>query len=282
MGSLRRSVRRSRRLRRRAVRGCAVPEFSMANQVELKAPHELELMREAGRIVSDILDAVEAKVAPGVSTWELDQEAERLIYKMGAKPAFKGYLGFPCVLCASVNDEVVHGIPSRKKKLKAGDLMKLDFGVAYKGWYGDSARTVAVGGAPTREAQRLIDATRGALQAGIDAAVAGNRVGDIGHAVQAYVEARGYSVVRDLFGHGIGKKLHEPPQVPNFGKKGQGTQLRPGMTIAIEPMVNAGTFKVQELDDDWTIVTLDGALSAHFEHTIAVTNGPAEVLTRRR
>lgn len=251
----------------------------MSTQVEIKSQNELTLMREAGRIVAEILDELEKMVAPGVSTWELDQEAERLIYKKGAKPAFKGYLGFPSVLCASVNEEVVHGIPSKRRKLKEGDLMKLDFGVVYRGYYGDSARTVPVGKV-SPEAQQLIDATRESLMKGIEAMRPGNRLGDIGAAVQQYVEARGFTVVRDFVGHGIGKKLHEPPQVPNFGSPGTGMKLRPGMVLAVEPMVNEGTFKVEVLDDDWTAVTLDRKLSAHFEHTIHITNDGPEILTR--
>ncbi|MDY7230658.1 type I methionyl aminopeptidase [Hyalangium rubrum] len=250
------------------------------SQVEIKSKDEIALMREAGRIVCEILDELEKAVAPGVTTWELDALAEKLIYQKGAKPAFKGYLGFPCCLCASVNDEVVHGIPSKRKKLVSGDLMKLDFGVVYRGFFGDSARTVPVGKV-SREAQALVDATREALQKGIAAMVPGNRVGDIGHAVQSYVEARGYSVVRDFSGHGIGRKLHEKPEVNNYGPPGQGMKLRPGMVLAVEPMVNLGTHEVALLDDDWTAVTLDHKLSAHFEHTILVTEGGPEVLTRR-
>ncbi len=252
----------------------------MSSEVELKSSSEISLMRDAGRIVSEILDALEAAVAPGVSTWELDQLAERLIYRKGAKPAFKGYQNFPCCLCASVNDEVVHGIPSKKRTLAEGDLMKLDFGVVFKGYFGDAARTVPVGKV-TPKAQALIDATRGSLDAAIAAMVAGNKVGDIGHAVQSYVEARGFSVVRQFVGHGIGRKLHEKPQVPNFGSPGRGTELRPGMVLAVEPMVNEGTAEVEVLDDDWTAVTCDGRLSAHFEHTIVVTEQGPEVLTRR-
>ena len=251
----------------------------MAN-VEIKSPDEIARMREAGRIVSEILDELEKAVAPGVSTWELDALAEKLIYAKGAKPAFKGYRGFPACLCASVNDEVVHGIPSKKRKLAEGDLMKLDFGVVYKGYYGDSARTVPVGKV-SAEARALLEATRESLNKAIGAMVAGNRIGDIGHAVQSHAEGRGFSVVRDFVGHGIGKKLHEEPQVPNYGRPGQGMKLRPGMVLAVEPMVNLGTHEVEVLEDDWTAVTLDRKLSAHFEHTILVTDGGPEVLTRR-
>ena len=247
--------------------------------VEIKSKDELSLMRDAGRIVSDILDELQKAVAPGVSTWELDQLAEGLIYRKGAKPAFKGYLGFPACLCASINEEVVHGIPSKKRKLKEGDLMKLDFGVVYKGFYGDSARTIPVGKV-SAEAKKLIDATREGLMQGIAAMLVTNRLHAIGHAVQSYVERQGFSVVRDFVGHGIGRKLHEQPQVPNFGVPTDGMKLRPGMVLAVEPMVNVGTHKVRVLDDDWTAVTEDGALSAHFEHTIAVTEDGPEILTR--
>jgi methionyl aminopeptidase len=249
-------------------------------QIEIKSAGDIALMREAGRIVCEILDALEKAVAPGVTTWDLDALAEKLIYEKGAKPAFKGYLGFPCCLCASVNQEVVHGIPSKKRKLAEGDLMKLDFGVVYRGFFGDSARTVPVGKV-SREARALMDATREALQRGIAASVPGNRIGDISHAIQSYVEARGYSAVRDFTGHGIGRKLHEKPEVPNFGEPGAGMKLRSGMALAIEPMVNLGTWEVALLEDDWTAVTLDSKLSAHFEHTVLITDHGPEVLTRR-
>jgi methionyl aminopeptidase len=249
------------------------------SQVEIKNRDEIALMRDAGRIVSEILDELQKSVAPGITTWELDRLAESLIYKKGAKPAFKGYLGFPCCLCASVNYEVVHGIPSKKRKLEPGDLIKLDFGVVFKGYYGDSARSIPVG-TVSDEAKALIEATRESLEKGISAVVGGNRIGDIGYAVQSVVEPKGFSVVRDFVGHGIGKKLHEQPQIPNFGEPGTGMKLREGMVLAIEPMVNAGTFQVEMLDDEWTAVTLDRRLSAHFEHTVVVTNNGPEVLTR--
>jgi methionyl aminopeptidase len=248
-------------------------------QVEIKSKDEIALMRDAGRIVFEILEVLEQAVAPGVSTWDLDKLAEDLIHKKGAKPAFKGYHGFPSCLCASVNHEVVHGIPKKHRKLVEGDLMKLDFGVIYKGYYGDSARTVPVGKV-SDVAQSLVQATRESLYKGIEAMRPGNRLGDIGHAVQTHVEARGFSVVRDFVGHGIGKKLHEQPQVPNFGDPGTGMKLRPGMVLALEPMVNVGTHEVEVLDDDWTAVTLDGKLSAHFEHTIVVTEDGPDILTR--
>jgi len=238
-------------------------------------------MREAGRIVSEILDELEKAVAPGVTTWDLDALSEKLIYQKGARPAFKGYHGFPACLCASVNDEVVHGIPSKRRKLREGDLMKLDFGVVYRGFFGDSARTVPVGKVSS-EAQALVNTTREALHKGIQAMVAGNRLGDIGHAVQRHVEARGFSVVRLFSGHGIGRRLHEEPDVPNYGQPGSGLKLRPGMVLAVEPMVNQGTDEVMVLEDQWTAVTRDSKLSAHFEHTVLITEGGPEVLTRHR
>ncbi|WP_375773225.1 type I methionyl aminopeptidase [Archangium gephyra] len=250
-------------------------------QVEIKSRDEIALMREAGRIVSEILDELEKAVAPGVTTWDLDALSEKLIYQKGARPAFKGYHGFPACLCASVNDEVVHGIPSKRRKLREGDLMKLDFGVVYRGFFGDSARTVPVGKV-SAEAQSLVDATRQALHKGIQAMVAGNRLGDIGHAVQSHVEARGFSVVRLFSGHGIGRRLHEAPDVPNYGQPGSGMKLRPGMVLAVEPMVNQGTDEVMVLEDQWTAVTRDSKLSAHFEHTVLITEGGPEILTRQR
>lgn len=235
-------------------------------------------MRQAGRIVAQILEEMCQMVKPGVTTGELDGHAEARIRELGAKPAFKGYHGFPSCVCISVNHEVVHGIPSPKRVLKEGDIVGLDFGVNLEGWYGDSARTVAVGRISS-EAQRLIDATQKSLELGIAECRAGNRVFDIGHAVQSYVEKQGYSVVREFVGHGIGRALHEEPQVPNFGPKGKGTVLKPGMVLAIEPMVNAGKHEVQVLADGWTAVTADRSLSAHFEHTVAITPEGPEILT---
>jgi methionyl aminopeptidase len=249
-------------------------------RITTRSAPEVKLMREAGRIVCAILDALEAKVKPGVTTGELDAIAEKLIAKNGAKSAFKGYHGFPAVLCASVNQEVVHGIPSKKRTLNEGDLLKLDFGVSYKGWFGDSARTVPVGRI-TDEAKQLIAVTKEALARAVAVCIPGNKLGAIGHAVQSHAEAHGFSVVRDFTGHGIGRALHEFPPVPNYGKPGAGLTLKPGMTIAIEPMVNLGTAKVEILEDDWTTVTLDGRLSAHFEHTVLITEGGPELLTNR-
>ncbi len=246
--------------------------------ISTRTPPELKLMREAGRIVCEILDELERRVEPGITTGALDAIAAKLIARLGAKSAFKGYHGFPAVLCASVNQEVVHGIPSTRRPLREGDLLKLDFGVSYKGWFGDSARTVPVGKV-SEEAAQLVAVTRQALAEAIAVCWAGKKLGDIGHAVQRHAEAHGFSVVRDFTGHGIGRALHEFPSVPNFGRAGTGLTLKPGMSIAIEPMVNAGTEKIEILEDDWTAVTLDGRLSAHFEHTVLITEGAPELLT---
>jgi len=232
-------------------------------------------MRRSGRIVREVLNAAKEAVVPGCSTMDLERVAERKIRDLGAKPAFKGYYDYPCVLCVSVNNEIVHGIPSERRVLKAADIVSLDCGVVLDGYYGDSAITVPVGGETTPELQKLLDVTRESLNQGIEAARAGNTIGDIGAAVQKYVEANGFSVVREFVGHGIGTHLHEDPQVPNYGTPGQGPKLRDGMVIAIEPMVNMGRPGARVLDDKWTAVTEDGSYSAHFEHCIAVTkNGP--------
>jgi methionyl aminopeptidase len=246
--------------------------------IALRSPDELARIRAAGAVVHAVLEALSRAVAPGVTTDELDRLAQQETRARGAAPAFLGYHGYPASLCISVNDEVVHGIPSPSRVLREGDLVGLDFGAVLDGWFGDAARTVAVG-AVSPEAARLVGATHDALAAGIAAARAGGRVGDIGAAVQALVEARGFSVVREFVGHGIGRRLHEPPHVPNFGRAGTGEVLRPGMVLAIEPMVNAGAAEVEILDDGWTAVTADGSLSAHFEHTVAVTENGPEILT---
>jgi methionyl aminopeptidase len=236
-------------------------------------------MRDAGRVVRTVLDEVATAAVAGVSTAELDRLAEARTRELGAVPAFKGYLGYPASVCISVNDEVVHGIPSETRILRDGDLVGLDFGAILGGFHGDAASTVLVGrGSP--EAERLVAATRDALAAGIAAARPGGRLGDIGAAVQRSAEASGYSVVREFVGHGIGRKLHEPPQVPNFGEPGTGAWMRPGLVLAIEPMVNAGLPGVRTLDDGWTAVTEDGSLSAHFEHTVDITEAGPEILTR--
>lgn len=235
-------------------------------------------MRKAGRVVAQILDELERMVAPGVTTGELDRFAESRCKDLKVLPAFKGYNGFPGCVCISVNEEVVHGIPSPKRALKKGDIVGLDFGVAYEGWYGDSARTVAVGQV-TDSARALISATQQGLLKGIEQCREGNRVFDIGHAIQNHVEPLGYSVVREFVGHGIGRALHEDPQVPNYGPKGRGTALKVGMVLAIEPMINMGGPQVKVLSDGWTAVTTDRSLSAHFEHTVAVTEQGPEILT---
>ena len=242
--------------------------------VILKTAREIAAMREAGRVSSRALHEAGKAVEPGVSTLELDTIVRRYIEKQGAAPSFLGYGGFPASACISVNNVVIHGIPSAKQILKQGDIVSIDVGAMLDGYHGDNAYTFACGDI-SKEAQALLDATKQSLYEGIKNAVAGNRIGDIGNAVQRYVEARSYSVVRDYVGHGVGAKLHEDPSVPNYGTPGRGVRLLPGMTIAIEPMINQGTQKVRVLDDDWTTVTADGKLSAHFEHTIAVTpNGP--------
>jgi len=246
----------------------------------LKTAAEIEIMAEASRIVAEVLEIVEQEVRPGVSTDELDSLAEKEIRLRGALPAFKGYRNYPKTLCASVNDQVVHGIPS-KRKLKEGDIIGLDLGAIVGGFYGDSAVTISVGQI-TEKVRNLIQVTDEALYLGIKQAVVGNRVTDISNAVQRHAELAGYSIVTEFVGHGIGRQLHEEPQVPNFGKPGQGPRLQSGMVLAIEPMVNMGASAVRVLDDRWTAVTVDGSLSAHFEHTIAIQpNGPARILSKR-
>jgi methionyl aminopeptidase len=240
-----------------------------------KSSSEIEKMRRSGRMVRQVLDSVREVVAPGVTTMDLERVAERKIKELGAKPAFKGYYDYPCVLCTSINDEIVHGIPSERRALKTGDIVSIDTGVVLDGFYGDSAITVAVGGELTPELQKLLDVTRESLYRGIEAAQIGNTIGDVGAAVQRLVEANGFSVVREFVGHGIGTKLHEDPQVPNYGAPGSGPRLRDGMVLAIEPMVNVGEPETRLLNDKWTAVTRDGSWSAHFEHCVAVTkNGP--------
>ena len=241
---------------------------------ELKGAAELAVMRRAGRVVWEIIQEMAGAARPGTTTEEIDRLAERLIAEKGATPAFKGYRGFPGCVCISLNEEVVHGIPSPTRVIRNGDLVSLDFGVILDGYYADSAVTVPVG-TVVPEAQRLIDVTRAAMHAGIAAMRPGNRLHDIGHAVQELVEGAGFSVVRDFVGHGIGRRLHEEPQVPNYGDAGTGLRLKAGMVLAVEPMVNAGSAEVEILDDGWTAVTLDRRLSAHFEHTVAIgTDGP--------
>ena len=237
-------------------------------------------MRRSGRIVRQVLDQLRDMVAPGVTTMDLEQAAERKMKELGAKPAFKGYFDYPCVLCTSINEEIVHGIPSAKRVLKAGDIVSIDCGVVMDGYYGDAAITVPVGDSLSPELKKLLEVTEASLYCGIDAARVGNSVGDVGAAVQELVEANGFSVVREFVGHGIGTRLHEEPQVPNFGTRGQGTRLREGMVIAIEPMVNSGKAATRVLDDNWTAVTADGSFSAHFEHCVAVTRDGPLILTQ--
>ena len=246
--------------------------------IVLKSAAELEMMRAAGRIVAEILALMETRIKPGVTSAELDALAERECLRRGAKPAFKGYGGFPYAICASPNDRVVHGFPDRRP-LEAGEILSIDFGVLYRGYYGDAAITVPVGEIDAATSS-LVEVTRTALAAAIAKAVPGGRLSDISHAVQAWVEPRGFSVVREFVGHGIGRQLHEAPQLPNFGAPGQGPRLKPGMTLAIEPMINAGSPGVKILEDGWTAVTQDGRRSAHFEHTVAITESGPEILTR--
>ncbi len=244
-----------------------------------KSPAEIEKMRAANQLVARVLEDLAAMVAPGVSTADLDAAAEAKVRAAGAEPAFKGYRGYPATLCASVNEQVVHGIPSRRV-LAAGDIVSLDMGVRLNGYYGDSAVTVPVGPV-SEEATRLLRVTQEALQAGIAQVKIGGRISDIGHAIQRFVEAEGFSVVREFVGHGIGAALHEEPQIANYGEPGRGPRLAEGMTLAIEPMVNLGKPAVRLLADGWTAVTKDGSLSAHFEHTVAVTSNGPDVLTMK-
>ena len=247
----------------------------------LKSPDEVAKMRVAGGIVAETIDTVLAAVEPGVSTADLDGVAEAFIRERKATPSFKGYRGFPASICASLNEEVVHGIPSPKRILKEGDVLSLDFGAIWDGYHADSAVTVFVGEPPSAEAEKLVRVTEEALEAGISQIRPGGRLSDISHAVQQVVEGAGFSVVREYVGHGIGRSLHEDPQIPNYGLPGRGPELRPGLVVAVEPMVTMGDWKTRVLADDWTVVTADRSLAAHFEHTIAVTEDGQEVLTAR-
>src|SRR5690348_11472676 len=245
-----------------------------------KSAAEIEKMRRSGGIVREVLDHIRELVKPGASTMDLERAAESRIMDLGAQPAFKGYNDYPCVLCTSINEEIVHGIPSEKRVLKAGDIVSVDCGVVLDGYYGDSAITVPVGQAVSPELTKLLEVTEASLYRAIEATRIGNAVGDVGAAVQDYVEANGFSVVREFVGHGIGTRLHEEPQVPNFGTRGHGARLREGMVIAIEPMVNFGKPGTRVLDDKWTAVTADGSYSAHFEHCVAVTKNGPMILTQ--
>ena len=246
--------------------------------IAIKTAQEIEKMRKSGRVLRQVHDAIRAAVKPGATTMDLEKVAEAKIAELGGKPAFKGYMDYPACLCTSVNNEVIHGIPSHTRRLREGDVVSVDCGVILDGYYSDAAVTHAVGKVKP-EIQKLLDVTETSLEMAIEQVKPGNTLGDIGAAVQEYCEAAGFGVVREFVGHGIGKKMHEDPQVPNYGKKGKGTKLRPGMVLAIEPMINAGGPEVKVLNDGWTAVTLDGSWSAHFEHTVAVTQDGHLVLT---
>ena len=246
--------------------------------IVLKSQDEIKKMSESCRIVAEVLEGIRKNIVPGVSTKELDEFAESYILSKGARPAFKGYRGYPSSVCTSVNEQVVHGIPSGKK-LRAGDIISLDIGVYYKGFYGDAAVTIPVGSV-SNQAKKLLSVTEAALAAGMKNAAVGNRLSDISHAIQTQVESEGFSVVRSFVGHGIGRELHEEPQIPNYGKSGEGPELMEGMTLAIEPMVNAGSWEVIILNDGWTAVTKDRSLSAHYEHTLAITKNGPSILTK--
>jgi methionyl aminopeptidase len=248
--------------------------------ITIRTPQEIEKMRRSGQAVREVLELVRQAVKPGATTLDLERVAADRIRELGATPAFKGYHGYPCVLCTSIDNEVVHGIPSAERKLRDGDIVSIDTGVVMDGYYGDSAITVAVGSKVAEKAQKLLAVTEQSLECAIRAVKPGATLGDVGAAVQETVEAQGFSVVRDFVGHGIGTHLHEDPQVPNFGTRGRGPRLKAGMVLAIEPMVNEGGAAVQVLKDGWTTVTKDGSWSAHFEHTVAVTNDGALVLTQ--
>lgn len=245
----------------------------------LRSAREIEKIRKACLIVAEILEQLREHIQPGVTTWDLNVLSEELATKRKAKPAFKGYHGFPHALCTSVNEEIVHGIPSREKRLKEGDIISLDFGVVIDGYYGDAAMTLPVG-CVSEEARNLCRVAEEALYHGIGQAMVANRLSDISHAIQEYVESGGYSVVREFVGHGIGQKLHESPQIPNYGPPGKGVKLKAGMVFAIEPMINQGGPEVEILKDQWTAVTRDRSLSAHFEHTVAVTENGPDILSR--
>ena len=246
--------------------------------VSIKSAREIELMREAGRLLAEVHEELGKAIRPGLSTMDIDVLGEKLIRERGCVPNFLHYNGYPASICVSVNDEVVHGIPSKKRFLKEGDIVSLDAGLIYKGYHSDAARTHGVGQI-SQEAQKLIDVTRQSFFEGIKYAVAGKHLYDISNAIDAYVTPFGYSIVRDLVGHGIGTKLHEDPQIPNFAQRRKGIQLQAGMTLAIEPMINIGRCDVEWLDDDWTVVTEDGSLSAHYENTVLITDGEPEILT---
>ena len=250
-----------------------------SKRITLKAPWEIEVLRRANSIVAEVLCRLAEEAKPGVSTWDLEVLAEALCRKRGGRPAFKGYRGYPYALCVSINEEIIHGMPREDKVLKEGDIVSFDFGVEYEGYIGDAALTVAVGRV-SELAERLMRVTEEALYIGIDRARVGNRVGDISAAIQRHVESHGFAVVRDFVGHGVGRELHEPPEIPNFGRPGKGPRLQAGMVLAIEPMVVTGSPGVRVLEDKWTAVTEDGGLAAHFEHSVAVTARGPEILSK--
>ena len=247
--------------------------------ITIKNKEQIAKMRDAGKIVAEVLALMKEHVEPGVSTWELDEIAENYIRKCGAVPTFLGYGGFPASICASINEQVVHGIPNRNCILNEGDIISIDVGATFRGYVGDAARTFPVGKISDENA-RLIEVTRQSFYEGLAHAKKGNRLGDISNAIQRYVEKNGYSVVRDLVGHGVGENMHEDPMVPNYGKKGRGIKLCEGLTIAVEPMVAAGHYALEQLADNWTYVTRDGSMAAHYENTFAITDGEPEILTR--
>ncbi len=246
--------------------------------IPIKTPEQLRLMRDAGRITAEALLLAEELVCPGMTTWELDQRIHDHIVKSGARPSFLGYGGFPGSACISINEQVIHGIPSREVVIQNGDIVKVDVGACYRGFHGDAARTFAIGDV-SEEALKLIEVTKMSFYKGVEFARAGNRIGDIGSAIESFVKENGFSVVRRYIGHGVGKELHEEPEVPNFGTAGRGVRLYAGMTLAIEPMVNVGTPDVRELRDGWTVVTADRSLSAHYENTVAITNDGPVIMT---
>jgi len=263
-------------LRNERLTNCMV-QMHISAMVIIKSQREIEQLKRSNIVVAEVFEKLKSMIEPGITTKELDQVAEDYILLKGARPAFKGYRGFPATLCISINDEVVHGIPGQRR-LKEGDIVSLDAGVNYLGYFGDAAITFPVGEVDP-EAKRLLEVTEKALYIGIEKAKVGNRLFDISYAIQSWVESHGFSVVRDFVGHGIGKELHEEPQIPNFGMPHQGPRLGRGMVFALEPMVNEGTYEVKVLSDGWTVVTVDGKRSAHFEHTIAITDDGAEILS---
>ncbi|MFW6034965.1 MAG: type I methionyl aminopeptidase [Halothermotrichaceae bacterium] len=247
--------------------------------IVIKSPREIDIMRRANQIVAETHEFLNDKIADGITTAEIDRLGEEFIKNEGATPSFKGYQGYPASVCVSINNEVVHGIPSKKRIIENGDLVSLDIGAYFKGFHGDAARSIGVGRI-SQEAKKLIKVTENCFYRGIEKACKGNRLSDVSHAIQEYVESRGFSVVREYVGHGIGRKMHESPQIPNFGLPGRGPLLKTGMTLAIEPMVNAGGYQVKTLADKWTVVTRDGKLSAHYENTIAILDDGPEILSQ--